>query len=205
MRAVGAPHRPTRDLPAGYREWARLDLNKDMGAQVGLSIAGLVLLLVFGWLFLVAAAALRGSDESLGFTASGAGWLAALTVLLAVMAAVVVLHEAVHGLFFWLFTGDRPTFGFKGMYAYAAAPEWYLPRWPYAVVGIAPLLVLTLLGLALLPAVPAAAVTPLVAAMTLNAAGAVGDLLVVGWLLVVPRRALVNDTGDVFTVYAPGG
>jgi hypothetical protein len=37
--------------------------------------------------------------------------------------------------------------------------------------------------------------------MLLNTVGAVGDLLVTGWLLHYPARVVVQDVGDTMTVY----
>jgi hypothetical protein len=116
---------------------------------------------------------------------------------------MLVLHELVHGAFFWLFTHQRPHFGFKGAYAYAAAPDWYIPRRQYMLVGISPLVVLSLLGVLLLPVLPAGALLPWLVALAGNAAGAVGDALIVGWLLFQPDSVLVQDHGDAVTVYKP--
>ena len=82
-----------------------------------------------------------------------------------------------------------------------AAPDWYLPRNPYLIVGLAPLVLLTVLGLGLLPVLPRSVLPPAWFALTFNAAGAVGDMVVVGWLLTKPRSVLVNDEGDKFSVF----
>src|SRR5262249_59765578 len=100
------------------------------------------LFLVFGWLFVQLAIVLRGSTgateipgidltTSAGgaftFTLSGA-WIGA--VLLACV-LVPVVHEATHGVVFWALTRERPRFAFKVLYAYAVAPDWFLPSGPY--------------------------------------------------------------------------
>jgi hypothetical protein len=120
------------------------------------------------------------------------------------MPLVIVLHEAVHGIGFWAFTRQRPRFGFKGWYAYAAMPEnVYLTRNPNIVVGLAPLVVLTVLGLALAPLLPLSVLPTLVCFLTLNAAGAVGDMFWIIWLLRRPANALISDLGDKMVVYEP--
>lgn len=129
--------------------------------------------------------------------------LADLVVVLVGSVVTIVLHELIHGLGFWLFTRDRPAFGFKGLYAYAAAPRWYLPRNQHVVAGLAPLGVTSLAGLLLVPLVPPAPVGALVLILTLNAAGTIGDLVVMGWLLTRPATTLVRDGGDTFSLFAP--
>ena len=91
----------------------------------------------------------------------------------------------------------------KGLYAYAAAPEWYLPRQHHVAVALAPLVVMTLVGLLWLPVAPAVVVPPLLLVLVLNASGAVGDLVTVIWLLKQPRATFVRDRGDTITLYQP--
>ncbi|HMQ29453.1 MAG TPA: DUF3267 domain-containing protein [Chloroflexaceae bacterium] len=126
-----------------------------------------------------------------------------IVALLVATAVVLVLHETAHALCFWLFTRKRPRFGFKGLYAYAAAPGWHVPRLQYAITGAAPLVLLSLGGLLLVLVVPLGALPLLLYALTLNAAGAIGDILVLGWIAVSPRGALFRDRGDAVERFVP--
>ena len=92
-------------------------------------------------------------------------------------------------------------FGVRIFYAYAAAPEWYIPRGQYAIVGLAPLVVITIVGLALLLVTPSPAVWAVVFVVALNAAGSIGDLLAVAWLLAQRSATLACDKGDAITLY----
>lgn len=197
------PMTPRTELPEGYRLRAALDLSKNRAAQVLLTLAGLLCFVAFGIAFSAAAVALRHDIASSSITVGLGGLLVGFVVLVAVALLVMLLHEAVHGLIFWLLTGARPIFGLGWTYAYTAAPDWYLPRGRFALVGLAPLVLLTALGLALLPIVPLALVPLLVLALTLNAAGAVGDLALVGLLLAQPHGVLARDTGHRVEFYAP--
>jgi hypothetical protein len=115
----------------------------------------------------------------------------------------MVLHELVHGAFFWLFTRSRPTFGFRVWYAYAAAPGWFFPRGQYLVITLAPLVLLSVLGLILLTIVPQeAALLIILLAAIINAASAVGDTWV-AFLIIRERRPIViEDLGDGMNFYA---
>ena len=192
--------RPVRTLPPGYRLDTTFDLSQDVRAMVGLNLAGLALFFAFGWAFVRLSRWMRPGLDATSLRFSS---LLQILGLLFIVAFVIVAHELVHGLFFWMFTRDRPKFGFRGAYAFAAAPDWYLPRDPYLVVGLAPLVVITALGLALVAVVPLLAVPAVLLTVTLNAAGAVGDLAVVAWLLTRPAEALINDHGDRFSLYVP--
>jgi hypothetical protein len=111
------------------------------------------------------------------------------------------MHEGIHGLFFWIFTKEKPKFGFKIVYAFAGAPDWYITKTPYLVIGIAPFIIITLLGFGLLLVVSKSWILPVMLFITLNASGAVGDLYTVFWLLGAPKSILVRDTGERVTVF----
>lgn len=198
-------------LPVGYAPRGTLNLAKNKRALIGLTLAILPLFALSGWLFLRLALLVR-SDQATRDTLTGVvtrlpdhglavtvtpPWLLAFAVALLLLP---LLHEAVHGAAFWFITRERPTFAYKVLYAYAAAPGWYIGRTPYVIVA---LVALTLGGLALLPVIPAGLVPALVGFLTFNAAGAVGDLAVVGWLAVRSATTLVRDEGDAITLYSP--
>jgi hypothetical protein len=197
------PVRSTRTLPTGYRPAGSIDLSTNIAAQIGLNLAALALLVVFGAGFLRVLSALRPDASSISFSFGPGGLLIGALALAAATVAVLVLHEAAHGLCFWLFTGERPRYGFKGLYAYAAAPDWHLPRLAYAVTGAAPLVLLSLGGLALALVVPLGVLPLLLYALSINAAGAVGDILVLGWVALSPRGTLFRDRGDAVERFVP--
>lgn len=189
---------PTRTLPPGYAPYFTLDLSKNVRLTLLLNLVAILLFAVFGWLFLRIAILIMPPEQF-----SGSMAITGFTLLGCLVAYILmlVLHELVHGAFFWLFTRQRPHFGFKGAYAYAAAPDWYLPHRQYMWVGISPLVVLSLFGMLILLILPPGALLPWLVALAGNAAGAVGDALIVGWLLFQPDTVLVQDHGDAVTAY----
>lgn len=192
------------ELPAGYAAGGTVDLSKNRWLAIAVNLAAVGLFFVFGWLFVAVAVWLRPDWRSLALTVTGPGQLVGLlAAMLALVALQVTLHELIHGLFFRLFTGARPRYALKLMYAYAAAPDWYLPRNQHLVTALAPLVLMTAAGLGLLPVVPARLIPALLFVLAANAAGAAGDMVVAGWLLRQPSSALVRDAGDAITVYHP--
>lgn len=189
---------PVKKLDAEYVVTGELDVNNRKVA-IALNLVGLALLFLFGWIFSLVAVAVRPKIDSPSPLGLFSG-LEPLTLVLGLV-GVLILHELVHGFFFWVFTGDRPKFGIHILYAYAAAPGWYLPRNHFLVIGLAPFISLSLLGLLLLPVVPDSVVPVLMLGLTFNAAGSVGDLAVAGWLLSQPRSLMVHDTGPQMTFY----
>ena len=194
----------TQTLPENYRCIGSIDLLNNTSALLQLNLWGLVLFVLSAGLFTVILFALRTEDirQGLVLGISGIGGVVqAILVVLAVTAAMIVLHEAAHGVCFWIFTGAAPKFAFKGAYAYAAAPDWYLPKYAYLVAALAPLVLLSLVGVALMLVVPPGAFVVLLLFLVTNASGAIGDLWVVGWLLRQPDSCYANDHGDAVSLY----
>lgn len=195
---------PSQALPEGYTLTGTFDITQNARLVLLLNLLGLGLAALFAALFTSLLFALRPAEAAAGFSVeiTHLGQIAGLVVgLIALTAAMVVLHEAAHGLFFWLFTRSVPKFAFKGAYAYAAAPGWYFPRRYYLVVGLAPLVLLSLAGCALMLVIPPAWFLALVFFLVSNAAGAVGDLWVMGWLALQKSGVLAEDRGDAVVLY----
>jgi hypothetical protein len=190
----------TQTLPENYQPYARLNI-EDKRTQLILNIAGLVLLAVFGALFFLWMAAFHSADFAAGiqFSLQIGQFLAAILALI----IVLVLHEGIHGLAYWLLAGVRPVFAFKGAYAYAAAPGWYVARGPYLAIGLAPLVLLSLAGMLALAVTPLSWLAVIYFAVVMNAAGAVGDLWVAVLLLRAPRGCLALDSGEEIQLFAP--
>jgi hypothetical protein len=197
--------RATHTLPENYQVAGSFSAKKG-GVLWLLNLAGLVLLGFFGWFFVQMLYWVRPSSARAGLSlvASGIGGL--LVLLLSFVfsiGAMIVLHEGVHGLFFWLFTRARPSFAFKGAYAYAALPGWYLPRNQYFITSLAPFVLISVAGMGLLAICPPSWFVLVLSVMVLNASGAVGDLWVAIWLLRQPVECLAQDEGDAMTLYLP--
>lgn len=199
--------RPAQSLPEDYQPTGTLDARRLINALL-LTLGALILLTPAYGLFNRAAVWLSGGGYSgglEGLTISGVWQVIQLVlVILLINAVMLVLHEGAHGIFLWAFTRARPVFALKAYYAYAAAPGWYFPRRHYLIVSVAPLVLLSLAGLALMPFFPLAWLPALVGFLTLNAAGSIGDLAVFFWLLFHPPGAYAYDTGDAVTFFTKG-
>lgn len=196
----------TRNLPDSYTLRWDFNLKRDWRTGLLMQAAGLGLFILLGVGFGALIQSMR-ADLDLQQTIVIAGahdGLLLIGALLGIMALVVVLHEWMHGLFFWAFTRERPKFGLGWGYAYACAPGWYFPRGQYLVVGLAPLILLSLAGLAVIAVAPPGWVGALFWGLLINASGAVGDLWITARIARERSDVLVEDTGDGFRVYGQG-
>lgn len=194
----------TTELPHNYVKLGDVRLKKNTGLLVVFNVLAIPLCIGSLWLFTSAALWLApGFTLAHTYRAGLVELLILVGVSLGIIVGTIVLHELIHGAFFWFFSRKKPVFGFTWTYAYAAAPGLYFPRWQYLIVGLAPLVSISLLGLLLVPVLPYATLPDVVLAQTVNATGAIGDLYIATRLLLAPRRLLILDQSDQIIWYGP--
>lgn len=200
------PMRPIKVLPENYSKSGVINLATNRVVLKLINLISLGMLFLYGWLFVQAIYWLRPGDAVHGLRVDIDGLfsiIGAIFYVLLIYVFMIVLHEAVHGLFFWFFTRSKPVYALRLYYAYAAAPDWYLPRRQYLVIALAPFLLLTVLGLLLITVVPAGWFFTLLVLVAVNASGAVGDVAIAIWVFLQPRDCLARDQGDEVTLYLP--
>jgi hypothetical protein len=123
------------------------------------------------------------------------GWSLLLWIVINIVVYILILplHELIHAAAFMLW-GGKPYFGTKLPYAlYCGAKHQLFHRNQYLVVGLAPLVVITLAGIIFTLLSPALA-SYTIFATTGNISGAAGDVWVVRRLLRLSPSILVEDT-----------
>lgn len=113
---------------------------------------------------------------------------------------ILPIHEIIHGITF-AFWGGKPHFGAKLPFAlYCGAKEQLFHRNHYLIVGLAPLIVITLAGILFILFSPTLASYSLLAIVG-NASGAAGDLWVAEKLRQLPKNVLVEDMETGYRVW----
>ena len=197
---------PTRTLPPNYQSAGKIDLSTDPRALLILNGVGLLLFIASGAGLYRLALVFHPHLAGQGFSYAIHNLLDLLTALawiLGVTGLMLLVHEGIHGLFFWAFTGSRPRFGFRGYYAFAAAPDWFIPRHLYLIVALSPVIAITLAGLVAMSVSSPGLILPLILLVTMNFSGSVGDMLVAGWLLRQADVDFAQDYGDGVQFYRP--
>ena len=132
------------------------------------------------------------------FAAGGSVELAGLDPIwgiVLVLAGVIVTHELIHGAAMLMF-GARPTFGAALVQkvmpvVYCTSPGHLFTRGQFMVVALAPAVVLSVVGVALMPFGNLA--SWLMIPLALNLGGAIGDFWMTGMLLRREPDVLVED------------
>lgn len=192
---------PVKEIPQGYIASGTVSLKK-IGDLTAMVIWSLVLPALTVPLLI---AVLRPGKSGAFSVSINTPWslLATLGGILLTTLVMVIIHEGLHGLVFWLSTGEAPRFAFKWYYASASPGDWYMPRTVFLVATLLPLVAITTAGLLLLPLTSSFLRYMLVLLIVFNASGCAGDMLVALLLFRLPAATLSRDTGDSVTFYSP--
>lgn len=202
----------TTTLPPDYGRQASFNLLKSNKTKIGVIIFGIVLLIFGGWLLVQFTHFLRPNVlESIRFrhilTVTQDGQPSFTLPIVDIVVAVVLvtfIHELVHAVFCWWFAGQRPTIGFKGLFVYVAAPpEVYFPRNQYIIVSIAPLVLLTIVGLLLMLIVPVTGISILSFFIIFNIAGSAVDLIMAIRLLFYSSDTFMQRGDTDLLIFGP--
>ena len=189
---------PVQNLPENYSKSSEIDLSSNKGMLVLLNLIGLIL---FGISF-VLLTVLSGNIHPELHTGFDIG-IKSVVLIIGLMIIMLIVHEAIHGFFFWRFTHARPVFALRFTYAYAAAPDWFIPAKQYQIVGLAPLIIIDLVCVLLILIAPASWALPAAFVTAMNTAGAIGDLWIIFRLSREVPGTFVQDTGDRVSFFAP--
>jgi len=194
----------TRTLPDGYIQTHEINLAKNKGLAILLNIVGFI---VFALSFVLLGLFVRWSRPELAtITFSIRGGLSTILQLLGLLvlvAIITVVHELIHGFFFWVFTRSKPVYALRPAYAYAAAPDRFIPVRHYWMIGLAPLVIMDAIGLLLILLAPASWILTILLLVALNTAGSIGDMFITARLLRLSPASLAKDTGDRVCFFEP--
>lgn len=176
-------------------------MKRDKRLNIILQAVGLGWMALASWLLATVVMWMRPEfNDAIRMGISG-NLMPGLLLILVVMFIAIGFHELVHGLLFWFFTRHRPEFGLGPGYAFAAMPDWFFSKGQYLVIGLGPLVVLTVLGLVFSTFVPVTWLGLVFAGVVINAGGAIGDMYVCGRIAREAKDVWIKDIGDGFQVY----
>jgi Putative zincin peptidase len=161
-----------------------------------------LLMLVVGGLFFggLNFVAYLWQTHAIGKWIGGWGLVTWLVINIIGYLVILPLHELLHGTAF-AFWGGKPHFGAKLPLAlYCGAKNQLFHRNQYLVVGLAPLVIITLIGIIFTLLSPGLASYTIFATVG-NFSGAAGDVLGTKKLLQQPKSVLVEDTETGFKVW----
>ena len=187
----------TQTLPAGYIQSIQINLKKDMRLAILLNIGAFIIFIPMFYLLSRFIALVRPDITNFSVTITIGKVFSAIGLVV----LVLIIHEIIHGLFFWIFSHGRPVFALRPLYAYAGAPTWFFPKRQYAITALGPLIIIGAVGLLLLLLAPISWMLMIALLVALNTSGAIGDVFVFFRLLKCSPTSFANDTGEVVTFF----
>ena len=187
----------TQTLPDGYVQSDEINLKKDMRLAILLNIGAFIIFIPMFYLLSGFMAVVRPDITNFSVTITIEKVLGAIGLVV----LVLIIHEIIHGLFFWIFSHGRPVFALRPLYAYAGAPTWFFPKRQYAITALGPLIIIGAVGLLLLLLAPISWMPMIALLVALNTGGAIGDVFVFFRLLKCSPTSFANDTGEVVTFF----
>jgi len=125
--------------------------------------------------------------------------LYSIAILVVALAALFAVHELIHILCLWRFTGERPLIVTKGGGLGVRLPSWYLSRNEFLVANLAPVCLITMAGLLFLPLVPQTNISLLVFLIAMNFAGSTPDIASSVYILLHPPSIYLDTEGTIYT------
>lgn len=194
----------TQTLPDGYIQTHEINLAKNKVLAVILNVVGFFIFFFSNVLLRSFANWVRPGLLSSTYTFTvNLSTIGQLLALLALVALILVVHELIHGFFFWMFTRSKPIYALHLAYAYAAAPDWFIPFRQYWIIGLAPLVIIDAIGLLLILLTPTSWILPVIFLVALNTGGAIGDILITARLFRLSPACLVKDSGAGVCFFEP--
>jgi hypothetical protein len=110
------------------------------------------------------------------------------------------LHEWLHGVIIAR-CGHKPRYGIKLFVLFATSDGALFRRNEFIRIALAPLVIITLIGSVIMLFTPMGLATWIALAITLNAAGSIGDLWMTGIAMRYDSSALIRDEEDSMRIF----
>ena len=183
-------------LPENYDLYERIDLTRDKEAFSSLLVCSVIMTIA------LPAIAAFSHPLKAAFSMPVSKVVLCLTLCALGLVLYILLHEAVHGLFIWIFTGHRPSFGFdlKHGMAYAGS-TWLFKKWSYIIIALAPVLLWGVVLMAACLIADECYFWYIYVVQIFNITGAVGDIYVTCRIMLMPKHVLASDSGTAMNFY----
>ena len=178
-------------LPEEYHEIKSVNLQKDKKVALLVNILALVVMIPM----LIIGAIIK----PINIAAESA--IKELLIILVFLIVYMVLHEAVHGIFIYKYSKQKPKFGFTGMYAYAGSDSYFNKR-EYIIIALAPIVVWGIVLLILNITLPFSTFWIVYFIQACNISGAAGDLYITYVIKKMPSDVLIKDVGIEMKIYS---
>lgn len=190
-----------KELPEGFEVIGVVDVKKKLFILV-FQIVGLLFVAIFAYIFAWLGMLMRPNwvlKHVWDIAYCSHPWIAII-----MMIAMISVHEAIHAVFFWFFTRERPKVGFHYLYASVSMPGLLISTKQYLVSALAPFVLFLVIGIPVMSIVSLSWMSETIFVLVGNSAGAIGDLYLSLKIVCLHRRyknIYTLDEGTKMTIY----
>ncbi|HKK95752.1 MAG TPA: DUF3267 domain-containing protein [Anaerovoracaceae bacterium] len=185
-------YKAIKELPENYEIIKRINFDNDKLTYILINVISVILAIV-----VIVIPFTRGITR---FCVSPKTFIFAALWTLALGAIYIVLHELVHGIFIYIFTKEKPYFGFsKGLFY--TGTNYFIPKIQYIIVALAPVVILGLILHFVYINLNGYMFWVVYLIQMLNISGAVGDYYVTIVSLKLPKNIYSRDYGANMDFY----
>ena len=187
----------TKALPKKYYLAEKIALTKNKKLAVGMSLASLLILVLFIIGFIRMYAPKAGQSST--FT------IELLPLVLSILGIVVIVtvHELVHGIFIKYYAKAKVKYGFHGTAASAGSPDYYFSKKEYTIIALAPFVIINCILAVVMPFLQGAAFIVAYCVLAFHVTGCVGDIYVMIRLFKYRWDTFIRDSGPEMEFYVP--
>ena len=110
---------------------------------------------------------------------------------------VITIHEFIHAIFLWFYTGHWPTVHAAWDGICLRFPTWYIPRNQFLVTNLAPLCIISLIGFSLIPFIPQNHLGLLVFLTVMNIGASYADITSSAYLILHASSIYIELEGRI--------
>lgn len=187
-----------KKLPDGYSEIKHIDLQKDKKLAIKVNVGSVLIyipLLIIGAIIVPISVSVDNNMNSIGMV------LFKMFIMITLLFAYIVLHEAVHGIFMKYYGKVKPKFGLTKLYAYAAS-DAYFNKKEYTIISFSPIVILGVILFLITILVPKDWFWVFYYIFVSNIACSAGDLYVAHTIRQMPDDSIFLDVGVSMTMYS---
>ena len=127
--------------------------------------------------------------------------ISVLLSIVLIFIIVAIVHESIHGMLIWIYTGELPKLGIQFPGKGVEAPDWFIPRENMFLIELAPLIFVTVICALLLFVIPPKFVGMVAIGSTINAAGSYMDLAVFLYTYLLPDKSYIKPAEGYASIF----
>jgi hypothetical protein len=180
------------ELPEGYKEIRRVNLEKDKKAFIIMNLLGMIIFIMMIFVGVI--------FNPINFTVD-TNFLRLSILTLILIVSYVFIHEAVHGYYIKKFSGEKAHYGFTGFCAYAGS-DAYFNKKQYIIIALSPVIILGIILVIINVMVPKSYFWIAYFIQMVNMSGGAGDFYITYLICKMPDDTLTQDTGISMVMYS---